>query len=195
MSVINEIKTLLGMEVKLAQMKLENGTVLEAEAFEMDMAVFIVNEEDRIAVPVGEYALEDGNILKVEVEGIIAAIEMPEEEMPEAEEEVSAEEEVVVEAAAETLPKKIVESITKEMFFSEIEKLRNEIAELKGVKLSADEEDKTDEDLKSSPVQEVELSVEPLTHSPEVKAVNVQKFASNRQLTTQDRVMAKLFNK
>ena len=76
------------------------------------------------------------------------------------------------------------------MFFSEIEKLRNEIAELKGVKLSADEEDLTDADLKS---KEVELSVEPLTHSPEVKDVKVQKFASNRMLTTQDRVMAKLF--
>ena len=193
MSVINEIKTLLGMEVKLAQMKLENGTILEAEAFEMDMPVFIVNEEDRIAMPVGEYLLEDGMVLKVEVEGIIASIEMPEEEMPEAEEVVAspAEEEVVVEANADATPKKIVESITKEMFFSEIEKLRNEIAELKGVKLSSDEEDKTDEDLKS---KEVELSVEPLTHSPEVKAPQVQKFASNRPLTTQDRVMAKLFN-
>lgn len=191
MSVINEIKTLLGMEVNLAQMKLENGTVIEAEAFEPEIAVFIVNEEDRIALPVGEYLLEDGMLLKVEVEGVIAAIEMPEEEMPANEEEVaSPAEEVEVEAAAEATPKKIVESITKEMFFSEIEKLRNEIAELKGVKLSADEEDKTDEDLKS---KEVELSVEPLTHSPEVKAPQVQKFASNRAMTTQDRVMAKLF--
>lgn len=196
MSVINEIKTLLGMEVKLAQMKLENGTVIEAEAFEPEMAVFIVNEEDRIAMPVGEYVLEDGNILKVDVEGVIAAIEMPEEEMPANEEEVEAPaEEVEVEASAPVAtPKRIVESVSKEMFFSEIEKLRNEIAELKGVKLSADEEDKTDEDLKSSPVKEVELSVEPLTHSPEVKAPQVQKFASSRPMTTQDRVMAKLFN-
>lgn len=194
MSVINEIKTLLGMEVKLAQMKLENGTVIEAEAFEPEMAVFIVNEEDRIAMPVGEYLLEDGMLLKVEVEGVIAAIEMPEEVMPEAEVEVeSPEVEVEVEASAEATPKKIVESITKEMFFSEIEKLRNEIAELKGVKLSADEEDKTDEDLKSAPVKEVELSVEPLTHSPEVKAPQVQKFGASRPMTTQDRVMAKLF--
>lgn len=192
MSVINEIKTLLGMEVKLAQMKLENGTVIEAEAFEPEMAVFIVNDEDRIAMPVGEYLLEDGMLLKVEVEGVIAAIEMPEEVMPEAEVEVeSPEVEVEVEASAEATPKKIVESITKEMFFSEIEKLRNEIAELKGVKLSADEEDKTDEDLKS---KEVELSVEPLTHSPEVKAPQVQKFGASRPMTTQDRVMAKLFN-
>lgn len=192
MTVINEIKTLLGMEVKLSQMKLENGTVIEAEAFEPEMAVFIVNEEDRIALPVGEYLLEDGMLLKVEVEGVIASIEMPEEVMPEAEVEVeSPEVEVEVEAAAEASPKKIVESITKEMFFSEIEKLRNEIAELKGVKLSADEEDKTDEDLKS---KEVELSVEPLTHSPEVKAPQVQKFGASRPMTTQDRVMAKLFN-
>lgn len=192
MSVINEIKTLLGMEIKLAQMKLENGTVIEAEAFEPEMAVFIVNEEDRIAMPVGEYVLEDGNILKVDVEGIIAAIEIPEEEMPANEEEVaSPAEEVEVEASAPVAtPKRIVESVSKEMFFSEIEKLRNEIAELKGVKLSADEEDLTDADLKS---KEVELSVEPLTHSPEVKDVKVQKFASNRMLTTQDRVMAKLF--
>ena len=192
MSVINEIKTLLGMEVRLAQMKLENGTVIEAEAFEPEMAVFIVNEEDRIAMPVGEYVLEDGNILKVDVEGIIAAIEMPEEEIPANEEEVaSPAEEVEVEASAPVAtPKRIVESVSKEMFFSEIEKLRNEIAELKGVKLSADEEDLTDADLKS---KEVELSVEPLTHSPEVKDVKVQKFASNRMLTTQDRVMAKLF--
>lgn len=191
MSVINEIKTLLGMEVKLSQMKLENGTVIEADAFEPEMAVFIVNEEDRIAMPVGEYLLEDGMLLKVEVEGVIASIEMPEEVMPEAEME-SPEVEVEVEAAAEEAsPKKIVESITKEMFFSEIEKLRNEIAELKGVKLSAEEEDKTDEDLKS---KEVELSVEPLTHSPEVKAPQVQKFGASRPMTTQDRVMAKLFN-
>lgn len=181
MSVINEIKTLLGMEVKLAQMSLENGTVIEAEAFEAEQAVFIVNEEDRIALPVGEYLLEDGMVLKVEVEGVIASIEMPEEEAPEVEEVEAPEAEVEVEAAAEASPKKVIESITKEMFFSEIEKLRNEIAELK---LSKTEE----------VAPNVELSVEPLTHSPEVKDIKVQQFASNRALTTQDRVMAKLFN-
>ena len=43
-NVINQIKTILGMEVKLAQMKLEDGvTVIEAEAFEPEMGVFIVN--------------------------------------------------------------------------------------------------------------------------------------------------------
>lgn len=182
MNVINEIKTLLGMEVKLAQMKLEDGvTVIEAEVFEPEAAVFIVNGEDRIAMPVGEYKLEDGNVLKVEVEGIIAAIEMPEEEVtaPESEEvETTTEEEMSAEPAT---PKRIVESVTKEMFFSEIEKLRAEIAELKSVK------------------EEVQLSadvdVQPLTHSPEVTSnVKLNKISSNRQMSTQDVVMSKLFN-
>jgi len=184
-NVIKEIKTLLGMEVKLAQMKLEDGvTVIEAEAFEPEMGVFIVNDEERVPMPVGEFVLEDGNILKVDVEGIIASIEMPSEEPVEEEVESAAEEEMAAETAS---PKKVVKSITEEMFFSEIEKLRNEIAELKLSK------DKSDEDLKSVEVKEVELSVEPLTHSPEIKPASIHKFASSRPLTTQDRVMAKLF--
>jgi hypothetical protein len=178
MNVINEIKTLLGMEVKLAQMKLKDGvTIIEADAFEMDNNVFIVNGEEKIPVPVGEYELEDGMILIVAVEGVIAEIKEAvavEEEAPEAEVEVE------VEAQAEpTSPKRIVESVSKEMFFSEIEKLRAEIAELKSVK----------QELSS------EVNVEPLTHSPEVKnEIKLQKLSPNRQMTTQDIVMAKLFN-
>lgn len=183
MNVINEIKTLLGMEVKLAQMKLKDGvTVLEADAFEMDNAVFIVNGEERIPLPVGEYELEDGMILVVAVEGVIAEIKEPVAEVEEPEAEV----EVEVEAQAETVatPKRIVESVSKEMFFAEIEKLRTEIAELKSVKEVVKEELSSDE-----------VVVEPLTHSPEVKnEVKLNKFSSNRPLTTQDIVMSKLFN-
>jgi len=179
MNVLNEIKTLLGMEVKLAQMKLKDGvTVIEADAFEMDNNVFIVNGEERIAMPVGEYELEDGMILVVAVEGVIAEIKetVVEEEAPEVEEEVEAQAETV---SAPSTPKRIVESVSKEMFFAEIEKLRTEIAELKSVK----------QELSS------EVVVEPLTHSPEVKSeVKLNKISTNRQMTTQDIVMAKLFN-
>jgi hypothetical protein len=183
MNVLNEIKTLLGMEVKLAQMKLKDGvTVLEADAFEMDNAVFIVNGEDRIPVPVGEYELEDGMVLVVAVEGVIAEIKeaaVVEEEAPEAEVEV----EVEAQAAAPATPKRIVESVSKEMFFAEIEKLRTEIAELKSVKEVVKEELSSD------------VVVEPLTHSPEVKnEVKLNKLSPNRQMTTQDIVMSKLFN-
>jgi hypothetical protein len=182
MNVINEIKTLLGMDVNLAQMKLMDGvTILEADAFEMDNAVFIVNGEEKIPVPVGEYELEDGMILVVAVEGVIAEIK---EAVAEVEEAPEAEVEVEVEAQAETTtPKRIVESVSKEMFFAEIEKLRTEIAELKSVKEVVKEE------LSS------EVVVEPLTHSPEVKnEVKLNRISTNRQMTTQDIVMSKLFN-
>jgi len=181
MNVVNQIKELLGMEVKLAQMKLEDGvTVIEAEAFEPEMAVFIVNEDERVPMPVGEYMLEDGNVLKVEVEGIIAMIEMPTEEAPE--EEVEAPEAEQEMEAAPTSPKRVVESVTKEMFFAEIEKLRTEIAELK---LS-----------KTETVEVVELSndnIEVLTHNPDAKSdVKMNLFSKKRNATTFDVVLSKL---
>jgi hypothetical protein len=183
MNVVNQIKELLGMEVKLAQMKLQDGvTVIEAEAFEPEMAVFIVNEDERVPMPVGEYMLEDGNVLKVEVEGVIASIEMPEEEAPEVEVEVETtkkEEEMTTEVAT---PKRVVESVTKEMFFSEIEKLRAEIAELK---LS-----------KTEVVEAVELSndnIEVLSHNPEATTeVKMNLYSRKRNATTFDVVLSKL---
>jgi hypothetical protein len=185
MNVINEIKTLLGMEVKLAQMKLVDGiTVIEAESFDPDAAVFIINGEDKVPMPVGNYELEDGNMLMVEEEGVIKEI-MP---MTAEEEEVAAEDKPIeeeVEASSEVAgsPKKIVESVSKETFFAEIEKLKSEIAELK---------------LSKEVVKEVvkeELSVQPLTHSPETKSqIKLNRISPNRQMTTQDIVMSKLFN-
>jgi hypothetical protein len=183
MNVVNQIKEILGIEVKLAQMKLQDGvTVIEAEAFEPEMAIFIVNDEEKVPMPVGEYMLEDGNVLKVEVEGIIASIEMPEEEAPEVEVEVETtkkEEEMATEAAT---PKRVVESVTKEMFFSELEKLRAEIAELK---LS-----------KTEVVEAVELSndnIEVLSHNPDAtNEVKLNLYSRKRNATTLDVVLSKL---
>ena len=183
MNVVNQIKEILGIEVKLAQMKLQDGvTVIEAETFEPEMAVFIVNGEEKVPMPVGEYMLEDGNVLKVEVEGVIASIEMPEEEAPEVEVEVETtkkEEEMATEAAT---PKRVVESVTKEMFFSELEKLRAEIAELK---LS-----------KTEVVEAVELSndnIEVLSHNPDAtNEVKLNLYSRKRNATTLDVVLSKL---
>ena len=177
-NVINQIKTLLGMEVKLAQMALENGTIIEAEVFEAGASVFIVNEEDRIALPVGEYKLEDGMILIVAEEGIIAEIKeaVVEEETPEAEVEVEVEQEM----AEVKEPKRVIESVTKEMFFAEIESLRKEIEELKLAKVE---------------VKEVELSAEPLTHNPEATTKReLHTFSQNRTKTTFDSVLNKISN-
>ena len=191
---INKIKTLLGLEIKLEQMKLENGTILEAEAFEAGAEIFIVNEEDRIAVPMGEYMLEDGKVLIITEDGIIGEIKDAEEEAPAEEPEA----EVEVEAEAETsTPKKVVESITKEMFFSEIEKLRNEIAELKAAKVEVKEEVELSAEVKEEVA--VELSAEeaqPLKHNPEgaVEKKQTNLFAQKAPKTTRDLVFSKLFN-
>lgn len=193
---INKIKTLLGLEIKLEQMKLENGTILEAEAFEAGAEIFIVNEEDRIAVPMGEYMLEDGKVLIIAEDGIIGEIKDA-EEAPAEEPEV----EVEVEAEAETsTPKKVVESITKEMFFSEIEKLRNEIAELKAANVEVKEEVELSAEVTEEVKEEaVELSAEeaqPLKHNPEgaVEKKQTNLFAQKAPKTTRDLVFSKLFN-
>lgn len=179
-NVINQIKTLLGMEVKLAQMALENGTIIEAEVFEAGAGVFIVNEEDRIALPVGEYKLEDGMILIVAEEGIIAEIKEVEVEVAEEEAPAEVEVEVEQEMAEVKEPKRVIESVTKEMFFAEIESLRKEIEELKLAKVE---------------VKEVELSAEPLTHNPDATTKReMNLFSQNRTKTTFDSVLNKITN-
>ena len=106
--ILNKIKTFLGEEaieqetqlteeaLELAQLKLENGTVLEAEAFEAGNEIFIVTEDERVAVPVGEYQMEDGQILVVSEEGIIGEIKSAEAE----ESEEESEEDTTIEAGS-----------------------------------------------------------------------------------------------
>ena len=185
MSVINQIKTLLGMEVKLEQMKLVDGvTIVEADSFEAGMEIFIVTEdEQKIALPIGSYEMENGFVLVVEEEGIIASYM----EAPAEEEEVVAEPEaeVEVEAQAEQPVKKTVESIVKETFFSEIEALKQENIELKAQL----------EKLSEQPKVEVELAEEPkpISFNPENESPSVNfKFGQNRPMSTLDRVMSKI---
>jgi hypothetical protein len=163
---LNKVRTLLGIEVKLEQMKLDNGAILEAEAFEAGAEIFVVADEERVAVPVGEYEA-DGKIIIIEEEGIISEIkeagaeeEAPEEEV--VEEEAKSEEVEEEELSTETAsPKKIVKSITEEMFFSEIEKLRNEINELKLAKVEVKEVEEVSVELSAEP------EVEGISHNPE----------------------------
>lgn len=188
---IKQIKTLLGLEVKLAQARLADGvTVIEAEAFEAGMEVFIVTEEGNVPLPVGEYEMEGGEyILVVEEEGVIAEIkekveETPEEEAP-AEEEAVAPMEEEMSAEAPKQPKKTIESIIKETLFSEVEKLKAENDELKA-ELSK---------LKEAKESEVELSdIKPIVYNPEKeqKAENFR-IAKNKAAGSLDRVLSKLY--
>ena len=192
-STINKIKSLLGMEVSLEMMKLADGvTVLEADAFEMDNEVFIVTEdEQKIPLPVGEYELESGMILVVEVEGIIKEVKeavveeevAPEVEAPESEVEV----EVEAEATTPTA-KKTIESIVKETFFSEIEALKNENIELKAkLELLSKVDEVTEE------VTELSEEPKPISFNPEnTNVVEHFRLEKNRQRSTIDSIFEKL---
>ena len=187
--ILNKIKTFLGeekteqveetkleqveetqKEVKLAQATLENGTILEAEAFEAGNEIFIVSEDDRVAVPVGEYLMEDGQILVVSEEGIIGEIKAQEEEEVEAEEEEMA-------------------YVSKEEFESAVEEIKGMINELKDKKEEmAEVEEQVKQELSETP------ATEPITHNPEAKEKFKVNFGQNRPETALDRVMKKLTN-
>jgi hypothetical protein len=191
-SILNKVRTLLGLEVKLETMKLSDGvSMLEADVFEAGQSVFILTEdEQRIPVPVGEYELEDMRILVVIEEGVIAEIREAAQVEEEVVEEAPAVEEEV-EATTETAaPKKTIESIVKESFFSEIEALKKENEELKA-KLSAQTPEVAEE------VAPVELSEEPkpISFNPEnSQATDVFKFAAKRNATTMDTVLSRISN-
>jgi hypothetical protein len=185
-NVITEIKKLLGMEIKLEQMALDNGTIVEAEIFEAGQSIFIVNGEDRVALPVGEYMLEDGMILIVAEEGIIAEIKeaVVDEETPAVEEEVEATQSAPS-ATQATVAKKVIESVVKESHFSQedVDALKAEIESLKT------------ELAKQVFEEKVELSIEPLTHNPEAKSeVKLNLYSQKRAKSTFDSVLNKISN-
>ena len=194
-TLLNKARVLLGLEVKLEQMKLDNGAILEAEVFEAGAEIFVVADEERVAVPVGEYEAE-GKTIVVSEEGIIGEVKeaSAEEEAPaETEAEEVEEEELSTETAS---PKKIVKSISEEMFFSEIEKLRTEINELKLSKTEVVAEEVVE--LSEVKEDKVELSaeeVEGITHTPEnlsdKKELNLYSQKGNKN-TTRNRIFNKL---
>jgi hypothetical protein len=188
--ILNKVRTLLGMEVVLETMKLDdNITVIEAESFEAGMEVVVVTEdEQKIPLPVGSYNLEDGRVLVVAEEGIIAEVKEKEEEAPEVEVEVEVPaEEAPMEEEMSTEPtqtiKKTIESVVKETFFAEMEALKKENEELK-----AKLEGKVEVELSTE-----ETDVEPIIFNPEnVQKVEGFKFASKGGNTIMSNILNKI---
>lgn len=190
---LNKVKELVGVEasqeVKLAQATLENGTVIESEEFAQGSEVFIVTEDEKVALPIGEYTLEDGEMLKVEEEGIIASIGAAEEVEEESEE---------VEAAEE---KEEMNYATKEDL-AEVKAMIDEIKSMIEPKEEMSEEVSEEKEELSEEVEEVkeELSaveepVAKVTHNPEAETKkNLNLFAQKRVTTTADRVLQRISN-
>tara|TARA_B110000902_G_C14294729_1_gene582793 strand:+ start:8747 stop:9343 length:597 start_codon:yes stop_codon:yes gene_type:complete len=190
--ILNKIKNIVGdktelsdKKIALAEIKLENGTVIVSEEFKEGEAVFIKTEDKEVALPLGEYELEDGRQLIVKEEGLIDSIaEKMEEEVKE--------EEIPVEASGETiLEEEVEEEVKEEMNYVTKEELGKAVEEIKAMiedKLG----DKKAEDKKE---EMSAISTPPIKHNPEAevkKTFNLQ-YGQNRTQTTADRVMNKIF--
>jgi len=170
------------VKVELAQMVLDNGTTIEAEVFEAGAEVFVVSDEDRIALPVGEYEMEDGQVLKVEEEGIIASIGAA-EEAPAEEVEAAEEEEM---------------GYATKMELEEVKEMVKEVKEM--VAAMGDKK----EEMSSKKVSEEEIlreelsqpAAEPIKHNPDAGASKkpINLYGQSRPVTTMDRVMNRISN-
>ncbi len=201
-NVIEKIKDVLNLneEVKLEQAKLDNGTVIEADAFESGNEVFIVTEDEKVALPVGEYALEDGKILVVTEDGIIAEIKDAEaEEETEEVEEVEAKEEEKEEmgyATKEELAevKSMIEEI-KAMLEPKEDLSADDLGNLLTEELAKHEKVELNEIPVEVQAELNEPSAEPIVSNPEVhKTISKFSVSKNRKSTTIDRVMSRLNN-
>ena len=190
---LNQIRTLLNIEVKLEEMKLENGTVVSAETFEKGSEIFIVTDDEKVAMPVGEYILEDGRLVVVSEEGMIADVREVSDEVPAKEETEDLEEETVeteVPAEVATEIEAIIEAVVEviapvlEEVKSEIEELKKEFGKMRKY------EDEKEEDKK----EEMSAARKPIKHNPEAKAPQKKQmqFGKGQFNTTLDRVLNKL---
>ncbi len=196
--IVNQIKTLLNIQVNLEDMKLENGTVVSAESFEKGKEIFIVTDDERVAMPVGEYLLEDGRLVVVQEEGIIADVrevsdEVPAKETAEGEEITSdlAEEEKEKDSYEEEEEKeeeKMADVADWEGMEKRIQNLEDAIADLKADKVEASVKPK------SRTVKEEfsEAAAKPIKHNPESKSAPTRVYAESKVKTTLDRVLTKL---
>jgi hypothetical protein len=210
---LTKINALLSIKVNLAQLILDNGTIIESESFAGGESVFIVTDDERVALPIGEYMIEDGRKLVVSEEGIIESIGEGLEKEDEKEEEVKAkgdhgkkemEEEVIVEVPDEAAKEvaDVIEAVV-EVVSPLIEEIKEEVEELKkkfetvpeaeeegykdGIK---DEKEDIKEKLSKRPARK------PINHSPERRQSKVKHLYSqkNKGVSTLDRVLNKLNN-
>jgi hypothetical protein len=140
---LNQIREVLGMDIKLEMVKLVDGvTTIEYERLEPGFPVFVIAEdgETKTPAPAGEHKLEDGTEIEVDEAGIIVEVSAPEvEESEEATEdviEVSGEEvkiEDKVDVAMEDILPIIEEKVEEKfkMLFEVVDEVATEVAAIK----------------------------------------------------------------
>ena len=201
MEALDKIKEILGMvevvseneptpaelseakeHLKFEEATLEDGTIISADSFDIGNEVFIVVEDERQPMPIGEYVFADGTLLVVEEEGVIARIGIPEEEVVE---------EVVEDSKTEELSETNTE--TKDALVQAIGVLENLVQEFASIKEEFNTL-KTAKEEAVAKVEEFEKVGEGITPSPEGKTSETKSMVEFSKLSPQERV-AYLINK
>jgi GTPase involved in cell partitioning and DNA repair len=183
---------------EFTQMKLENGTILEADNFKEEDAVFIVTDDEKVPLPIGDYELEDGRKLIVVDEGVIGSIgESVEEEKSE---------EMVKENLGEhpeEEKKETMSYVSREELEDAVSEVKDMIEEVKAKLEEVKEEEKTEVEAMDDKEEKEELAAElskpsttPLKHNPEAeKKVGLKKIGMNRKhQSPMDRILEKINN-
>ncbi len=205
---LNKIRTILDIQVRLEDRKLENGTVITAEAFSQGKEVFIKSDDEKVKMPIGEYELESGEVLVVKEEGLIDELKEVEmkyddremDEHDDRKEEADVADWKGMEKRIQNLEDAIADlKKDKESNSEKVEEVDTEEQlkeEVKEVEVNAAEEVKEDV---SKEVKE-ELSkpaADPIKHSPETGTGERPKgftFSQSKQKSIKDRIFEKLNN-
>ena len=144
---LNQVREVLGLEIKFEILNLMDGTAIEVEKFEPGFPVYIVSEDgSKVLAPSGEHTLADGTTIELDENSLIVEIEAAEaedvaeettvevsgaktkkmEEMPEAAK-------VDVAMVEEAIIAKVEEKVAEKMkaIFEAVEEVAKEVASVK----------------------------------------------------------------
>jgi hypothetical protein len=193
--ILSRINALLRRNVKLEQQTLDNGTVIEADSFEVGMPVFAIDGENKTPLEVGSYLMADGTTLEVYEIGMIGELAAASAEAEEVEMSTEPEEETTEEAPAEEVaPETEVEleavpATLEEILTKVMEALEPKMEELKS-KLDALAAYQTEMKATLSSV-----SKKATVHKPADTKVNLGKANTGKNISnTEARIMAALSN-
>lgn len=72
---LNQVREVLGMEIKFEIVKLKDGTIVEVEKSEVGFPAFVIAEGgDKKPAPTGDHELEDGTVITIDENGLISKI-------------------------------------------------------------------------------------------------------------------------
>ena len=174
--ILNKIKEIVGIElnadkkpvkVELMESKLDNGTVITYDELKEGSPVFIVSEDENIALPVGRYE-HDGKILVVEEDGVLARIEDAKVDV-----DVEVKEDMAEVGDWEGMEKRI-------------QNLEDAVSSLK-----TDHENMSKSEVPKETLSAIEVEAEPIYHSPETKADTKVQF---KETKNPDSILNRVFN-